>query len=131
MGIFTKDKEEETEKGAAKAVVKAEKKVEPVKIKDNTGRAHRVLRNYHLSEKSNAFSQEGRYVFVVDKATNKIEVKKAVEAVYDVHVTSVNMVNVLGKKRRQGRSIGRTQNWKKAVVTLKSGERITSLAEGA
>jgi large subunit ribosomal protein L23 len=126
MGIFTKDKKEETEKEAVKAVVKAE----PAKIKDNTGRAHRVLRNYHLSEKSNAFSQDGRYVFVVDKSTNKIEVKKAVESVYDVHVASVNMVNVLGKKRRQGRSIGRTQNWKKAVVTLKNGERIKSLAEG-
>lgn len=128
MGIFTKDKAEKTEKETVKAEVSATKKSE---TKANTGRAHRVLRNYHLSEKSNVFSQGGRYVFVVDKSTNKIEVKKAVESVYDVHVTSVNMVNVMGKKRRQGRSLGRTQDWKKAIVTLKSGERIQSLAEGA
>jgi len=99
-------------------------------LKENTGRAHRVLRNYHLSEKSNMFSQSGRYVFRVDRHTNKIEVKKAVESVYDVHVQSVNMISVKGKSRRQGRSIGRTSDWKKAIVTLKPGEKISSLAEG-
>ncbi len=98
--------------------------------KENTGRAHRVLMHYHLSEKSNQFSQNGRYVFRVAKNTNKIEVKKAVERVYDVHVTSVNMISVGGKKRRQGRTVGRTGDWKKAIVTLKDGERISSLAEG-
>ncbi|OGE87909.1 MAG: 50S ribosomal protein L23 [Candidatus Doudnabacteria bacterium RIFCSPLOWO2_02_FULL_49_13] len=88
------------------------------------------MRNYHLSEKSNLFSQSGRYVFRVAKNTNKIEVKKAVEQVYDVHVVSVNMISVTGKKRRHGHSTGKTQDWKKAIVTLKTGEKISSLAEG-
>lgn len=99
-------------------------------LKENTGLAHRILRNYHLSEKTNIFSSTGRYVFKVAKTANKIEVKKAVESVYDVHVVKVNMVNVSGKSRRQGRTMGRTQDWKKAIVTLKSGERITGLSEG-
>ena len=98
--------------------------------KDNTGRAHRVLMSHHLSEKTNQFSQSGRYVFKVSKTTNKIEVRKAVESVYDVHVVSVNMINTPGKLRRQGKSFGRTQDWKKAIVTLKDGERISGLAEG-
>lgn len=98
--------------------------------KENTGSAHRVLKHHHLSEKTNQFSSTGRYVFKVSRDTNKIEVKKAVEKVYDVHVTKVNMINVLGKKRRSGKVSGRTQDWKKAIVTLKSGERIAGLAEG-
>ncbi len=102
----------------------------PVELKDDTGRAHRILKNHHLSEKTNLFSQTGRYVFKVAKSANKIEVKKAVESVYDVHVVKVNMMNNVGKNRRQGRIMGRTQDWKKAIVTLKSGETISGLAEG-
>ncbi|MEJ0021351.1 MAG: 50S ribosomal protein L23 [Candidatus Doudnabacteria bacterium] len=102
----------------------------PTVLKENTGRAHHILHRYHLSEKTNQFSSIGRYVFKVAKTANKIEVKKAVEAVYDVHVSAVNMINVSGKNRRQGKSVGRTQDWKKAIVTLKSGERIAGLSEG-
>ncbi|MEO8065364.1 MAG: 50S ribosomal protein L23 [Candidatus Doudnabacteria bacterium] len=99
-------------------------------LKENTGRAHHILLRHHLSEKTNQLSAIGRYVFKVAKSTNKIEVKKAIEAVYDVHVMAVNMINVSGKNRRQGKSVGRTQDWKKAIVTLKSGERIAGLSEG-
>jgi large subunit ribosomal protein L23 len=110
------------------AGAKADKQA--VKLKDDTGRAHRVLRQYHLSEKSNKLSTIGRYVFVVDRKANKIEVKKAVEQVYDVHVTSVNIVNTQGKRRAYGKTSGRTSDWKKAIVTLKAGEKISGLAEG-
>lgn len=99
-------------------------------LKDNTGHAHRLLKNYHLSEKTNILSSTGRYVFIVDKSANKIEIKKAVEKVYDVHVTSVNTVNTKGKNRSHGKTSGRTSAWKKAVVTLKAGEKISGLAEG-
>ncbi|OGE80333.1 MAG: 50S ribosomal protein L23 [Candidatus Doudnabacteria bacterium RIFCSPHIGHO2_01_FULL_45_18] len=99
-------------------------------MKENTGRAHHVLHHHHLSEKTNQFSSQGRYVFKVAKDVNKIEVRNAVESVYDVHVASVNMINVRGKRRRQGKSVGRTQDWKKAIVTLKTGERISGLSEG-
>jgi large subunit ribosomal protein L23 len=128
-----KSKKKETKSEKAENVldmVKEHQAAKPQVAKENTGRAHRILHRHHLSEKTNQFSASGRYVFKVARDTNKIEVKKAVEAVYDVHVSKVNIVNVLGKKRRQGRSIGRTQDWKKAIVTLKSGERISGLAEG-
>lgn len=114
------------EPGSAKAT--AEKT--PVVLKEDTGRAHHVLHRHHLSEKTNMLSASGRYVFKVAKTTNKIEVRKAIEAVYAVHVARVNMINVPGKNRRQGKSRGRTQDWKKAIVTLKEGERISGLSEG-
>jgi large subunit ribosomal protein L23 len=102
----------------------------PVLLKEDTGRAHEVLHNYHLSEKSNLLSTTGRYVFRVSKKTNKLEVKKAIERVYDVHVADVNIMNIKGKTRRSGKITGKTSNWKKAYVTLKSGEKISGLAEG-
>src|SRR3989344_5122143 len=112
-------------------LVKEEKTAEQKAVlKENTGRAHHVLHHHHLSEKTNQFSSQGRYVFKVAKDVNKIEVRNAVESVYDVHVASVNMINVRGKRRRQGKSVGRTQDWKKAIVTLKTGERISGLSEG-
>jgi large subunit ribosomal protein L23 len=111
-------------------MVKEDGKTSEVKVKENTGLAHRILNRYHLSEKSNIVSQNGRYVFKVSSSANKIEVKKAVEAVYDVHVAAVNIVNLPGKSRRYGRQLGRTSDWKKAYVTLKEGEKITGLAEG-
>jgi large subunit ribosomal protein L23 len=124
----SKKKEENVLDLVQEPTVKSDAK--PTVLKENTGHAHRTLHRYHLSEKSNLLSNSGRYVFKVSKTTNKIEVKKAVQAVYDVHVVSVNIVNVTGKKRRQGRSVGRTEDWKKAIVTLKEGERISGLAEG-
>ena len=102
----------------------------PTVQKGDTGRAHRILQRYHLSEKTNQFANNGRYVFKVHTDANKIEVKKAIESVYDVHVMSVNMLRVLGKNRRQGKVTGKTQDWKKAIVTLKQGERISGLSEG-
>jgi large subunit ribosomal protein L23 len=113
-------------------MVKDEKKTEQkqAQLKEDTGRAHRILQQYHMSEKTNNLSSTGRYVFVVAKTANKIEIKKAVESVYDVHVTSVNVVNTKGKFRSYGKTSGRTSAWKKAIVTLKSGEKISGLAEG-
>ncbi len=99
-------------------------------LKSDTGRAHHVLMNHHLSEKTNTLSGTGTYVFRVNPTANKIEVKQAVERVYDVHVVNVNILNIKGKVRRQGRQVGRTSDWKKAIVTLKTGEKITGLAEG-
>lgn len=108
--------------------VSGDVKVEP--LKTDTGRAHHILHNYHLSEKSNMLSTTGRYVFRVSKKANKLEVKKAIEKVYDVHVTGVNIINTKGKVRRSGRVMGATSDWKKAYVTLKAGEKIAGLAEG-
>lgn len=99
-------------------------------IKDDTGSAYKILSSPHLSEKTTGLAQHGRYVFKVDKKANKIEVAKAVEKAYDVKVVSVNILNTKGKTRRMGRKVGSTSDWKKAVVTLKPGDRIAGLVEG-
>jgi large subunit ribosomal protein L23 len=65
-----------------------------------------------------------RIAFVVDRNATKIEIRQAVESMFDVHVTSVNTMNVLGKERRVGRHIGRRPSWKKAIVTLAEGEMV-------
>ena len=84
-----------------------------------------VLRKPLLSEKIVAIQDAyNQYAFVVDPAANKIEIKRAVELKYDVTVLEVNTMNVRGKVKRLGRFSGKRADWKKAVVTLKPGDRI-------
>ncbi len=75
-----------------------------------------------LSEKRNAFT------FLVDRKSNKIEIKKAVEQAYGVVVNKVNTTNVMGKKKvrmtRSSYSVGRTNHYKKAVVYVAAGDTI-------
>lgn len=84
-----------------------------------------VLRKPLLTEKvAAAQDANNQYAFEVDPKANKIEIKRAVELKYTVHVTGVQTMNVLGKTKRLGRFEGRRPNWKKAIVTLKKGESI-------
>lgn len=71
-----------------------------------------------LTEKSHDGIQNKRYVFMVDVRADKKQVKAAVESAFDVTVESVNIVNVRGKLKRQGRTQGYTSKGKKAYVTL-------------
>ena len=78
-----------------------------------------------ISEKSTALSEkENKYVFKVDKHANKIEIRKAIETIFKVKVNSVNTMNYQGKKKRVRMAEGRRPSWKKAVVTLKKGQKI-------
>lgn len=66
-----------------------------------------------------------QYTFVVDRRANKTQIRQAVQEIFKVKVAKVNTCNVRGKLRRQRRpDQGRTSNWKKAVVTLKEGDKI-------
>ncbi|MCX6362320.1 MAG: 50S ribosomal protein L23 [Armatimonadetes bacterium] len=79
-----------------------------------------------LTEKSMDQSHAGKYHFAVAKGANKIEIRQAVESIFNVKVTKVNTLNVRGKSRRVGRMPeGRTSDWKKAIVTLAPGQTIT------
>jgi large subunit ribosomal protein L23 len=83
-----------------------------------------------LSEKSVELKDErNQYVFRVALDANKIEVRKAVEKKFGVTVSSVRTINVGGKLKRMGAHAGRRADWKKAVVTLKPGDKI-ELVEG-
>jgi large subunit ribosomal protein L23 len=77
-----------------------------------------------ITEKNTMLSALGQYTFEVDRRANKPLVKEAVEKIFKVDVTAVNVINVPPKTRRVGRSTGKTSPWKKAVVTLKPGQRI-------
>ncbi|PIE56302.1 MAG: 50S ribosomal protein L23 [Desulfobulbus propionicus] len=85
---------------------------------------HGVVKGPRLTEKSSLLQEEqGKVVLKVDRRANKIEIKKAVEALFNVKVAHVRTVNVTGKKKRVGiKSQGRTSDWKKAYVTLSEGE---------
>ena len=71
-----------------------------------------------------------KYTFVVDKKANKTEIKKAVEAIFDVKVEKVNTLNYDGKMKRMGRTQGRTASFKKAVVKLTEGSKDIEFFQG-
>lgn len=77
-----------------------------------------------ITERTTQLMAEGKYVFVVAKAANKIEIAKAVAEVFKVKVAKVNTVNVTGKKKRMGRTEGKRPDYKKAIVKLVPGETI-------
>ncbi len=81
-----------------------------------------------VTEKISALNEKGQYGFVVNRAANKVEIKKAVEAMYGVSVENVNTMNYLGKQKtrytKAGFVSGRKPSFKKAIVTVAEGEVI-------
>lgn len=77
-----------------------------------------------VTEKHTLQAETGKYAFRVHSAAVKQEIKKAVERVFNVKVVSVNVSNVAGKKKRVRYKAGFAPDWKKAVVTLKEGQKI-------
>ncbi|RUM38100.1 MAG: 50S ribosomal protein L23 [Desulfobulbus sp.] len=85
---------------------------------------HEVIKSPCLTEKSNLLQEmQGTVVFKVHPQANKIEIKQAVEKLFDVKVASVKTATMRGKKKRIGiKSMGRTKDWKKAYISLSEGE---------
>ena len=85
-----------------------------------------VVKTVRVTEKGTAQSEKlNQYQLVVDKSANKLDVKAAVEKLFKVKVVGVNTVHVRGKaKRLRTQQYGRTAAWKKAIVTLKEGDKI-------
>lgn len=85
-----------------------------------------------VSEKAMALAEQGVYVFNVPTTTNKIEVAKEVEKTFNVSVVDVNILVHKGKQvsRRYGKNAGKRNDTKKAMVTLKKGQKITLFEEG-
>ncbi|OFZ98119.1 MAG: 50S ribosomal protein L23 [Betaproteobacteria bacterium RIFCSPLOWO2_02_FULL_62_17] len=92
----------------------------------NTERLMLVLLAPQVSEKSTFIGERNnQYVFRVTSDATKPEIKAAVELMFKKKVQSVQVLNVKGKEKRSGRTIGRRRNWKKAYVSLMPGEEIT------
>ena len=84
-----------------------------------------------ITEKSNDGLNEGKYTFEVNPKATKIDIKNAVEKLFEVKVLKVNTMNVSGKEKRMGRYVGKTSDWKKAIVRIDTNpEQKTYLAKG-
>ena len=84
-----------------------------------------VLIAPHVTEKtSRAMQNHNQYTFRVRRNATKTDIKKAVELMFEVKVSGVQVVNEPGKQRRFGKTLGRTQDWKKAYVSLAEGQAI-------
>lgn len=83
-----------------------------------------VLLRPVITEKSTLLHDKGRYIFEVSPKASKPDIKSAVEQAFNVHVASVNIVKLPGKKKRYGPRFSKPSPVKKAVVTLRSGEKI-------
>jgi len=92
---------------------------------------YQVLRRPILTEKTDAQRDEKQYVFEVDQKATKLEIKQAVQKIFDVEVVAVNTMIMKPKLRRMGRrTITTRPAWKRAVVTLAAGQRIQEFFEG-
>lgn len=85
---------------------------------------HDVIKSLLRTEKSSLYQPQAKYLFLVDKAANKIEIAKAVEDIYKVKVSGINTFISRGKVKRVRYQYGKTPDLKKAVVTLKEGHKI-------
>ena len=83
-----------------------------------------------ITEKSSYDAAEGKYTFQVAKTATKTDVRKAVEQLFGVEVAKVNTMNCNGRDKRVGRYVGKTPDWKKAIVTLTEGSKAIEFFEG-
>ncbi|MEE9324507.1 MAG: 50S ribosomal protein L23 [Dehalococcoidia bacterium] len=83
-----------------------------------------IVRRPIITEKSTALQDKNKYAFEVSSKANKIQIKQSVEKAFNVKVTKVNVITMPGKTRYVGRRRVCSSPWKKAIVTLKEGEKI-------
>jgi large subunit ribosomal protein L23 len=85
-----------------------------------------IIKTVRITEKATIQAEKfNKYTVVADRRANAIEIKKAIEELFKVKVLRVNTMNVLGKLRRQQtKAAGKSSDWKKAVITLKKGDKI-------
>jgi large subunit ribosomal protein L23 len=90
---------------------------------------HDIIIRPLITEKNTNLMQYNKYSFEVDRSANKLQIKSAIETIFNVKVADVHTMNVRGKMKRRGQKFGYTADWKKAIVTLVEGNRI-ELFEG-
>jgi large subunit ribosomal protein L23 len=86
--------------------------------------AQDIVKSLIRTEKGANLLTLNKYLFWVDRSSNKIEIRNAIEDIYKVKVDSVNTTMVRGKAKRVRYAVGKTSDWKKAIVTLKEGSKI-------
>ncbi len=87
--------------------------------------AHEIIKRPLITEKTSIQKElYNQLSFEVDRRANRIEIKKAIETIFNVRVASVKTMQITGKTKRRGRILGKRRDWKKAIVKLMPGERI-------
>ena len=86
---------------------------------------HDIVIRPLITEKTSIQKEVNNQItFEVDRRANRVEIKKAIENIFNVNVVGVKTMQVKGKTKQRGRIVGKRRNWKKAIVTLMPGERI-------
>ena len=142
MGLFTrkKDVDEKESKDVKKTVAKKNTKVSGVKNKEvkkaskksnnnvvsivASEEAYKFIVSPWITEKTQELMTEGKYVFKIRRKVTKGQVKTAIEKMYGVKIIKINVINIPQKKRRFGRIIGKKASVRKAIVSLKKGDKI-------
>jgi len=126
------------EKKAEKISDVKEKKVHPVKSSEagvlpkakqfnRAGFSYNIIKEPHISEKATNLADTNKYVFKVYHSASKLEIKKSIEGIHKVNVLSVNTIKIPAKKRRLGKTEGFKKGYRKAIVTIKEGQKIEIL----
>ena len=132
LSFFKKKKTEEKKESIKKEVKQSSDKAKtviPKPKKERKGKPinYRILKSLHVTEKATDLSKNNQYVFEVFSRSNKTEIKKAVEETFNVDVTRVNIIKIPAKRRRLGRTLGWKKGYKKAIVSIKKGQKIDIL----
>jgi large subunit ribosomal protein L23 len=132
LSFFKKKKTEEKKEVEKKTTRQGPEKTKteipkPKKERKGEMNSYRILKSLHVTEKATDLSKNNKYVFEVFSRSNKTEIKKAVGETFDVDVIKVNIIKTPAKKRRQGRTLGWKKGYKKAIVSIKKGQKIDIL----
>jgi large subunit ribosomal protein L23 len=132
LSFFKKKKTEEKKEVEKKTTRQGPEKTKteipkPKKERKGEMNSYRILKSLHVTEKATDLSKNNKYVFEVFSRSNKTEIKKAIGETFDVDVIKVNIIKTPAKKRRQGRTLGWKKGYKKAIVSIKKGQKIDIL----
>lgn len=84
-----------------------------------------IIKRPLITEKTNIQKEDyNQITFEVDRRANRVEIKRAIEKLFNVRVNTIRTIQVKGKRKQRGRVIGKRKDWKKAIATLMPGERI-------
>ena len=126
MGLFSRKKKEEEKQEPVETVGEKIETAGPVvKLpKGEDAHSYQIILKPIITEKGGLLERYDQYLFRVAKDANKVEIKKAIEKLYKVRVAKVNVASVPSKFRRVGEHEGKKSGYKKAIVTLKKGDKI-------
>lgn len=127
--VVLKEDKIRTPKKEVKKEIKKESKSEKkekksISLEDKKGIAYKVLKQPHITEKASLLTESNKYVFEVFDNSNKVDIAKAIKNVYKVDVEKVRIINIPKKRKRVRRNISLTGGMKKAIVTIKKGQKI-------